>query len=43
MKLAEQAEVEDLRNYGVAATNAKRYELRLEPDRAEESSNETGS
>jgi hypothetical protein len=35
MKLAELAEAVELRNYGVVATNAKRYELRLEQDRAE--------
>lgn len=35
MKLAELAETVNLRNYGVVATNAKRYELRLERDRRE--------
>jgi putative transposase len=35
MKLAELAEAVGLGNYGVVATNAKRYELRLARDRAE--------
>jgi hypothetical protein len=35
MKLAELAEAVDLRNYGMEAINAKRYELRLAQDRAE--------
>jgi len=35
MKLAELARAVGLRNYGVVATNAKRYERRLEQDRAE--------
>jgi putative transposase len=35
MKLTELAEAVELRNYGVVATNAKRYELRLAQDRAE--------
>ncbi len=34
-KLAELAQVVDLRNYGVVGTNAKRYERRLERDRTE--------
>lgn len=35
LKLAELARLVDLRNYGVVATNAKRYERRLERDRPE--------
>ncbi|MBM3838102.1 MAG: hypothetical protein FJ398_09080 [Verrucomicrobia bacterium] len=35
MKLAELAQAVGLRNYGVVATNAIRYERRLEQDRAE--------
>jgi hypothetical protein len=35
MKLRELARLVGLRNYGVVATNAKRYELRLKEDRAE--------
>jgi REP element-mobilizing transposase RayT len=35
LKLAELAEVADLRNYGVVATNTKRYERRLARDRTE--------
>ena len=35
MKLVELAQAVGLRNYGVVATNTKRYELRLEWDRAE--------
>ena len=35
LKLAELAEVVGLRNYGVVATNTKRYERRLAQDRAE--------
>jgi putative transposase len=37
LKLRELAAAAELRNYGVVATNAKRYELRLERDRAERS------
>jgi len=35
LKLAELAKAVELRNYGVVATNARRYERRLEQDRAE--------
>lgn len=35
LKLTELAEMVDLKNYGVVATNAKRYERRLDRDRAE--------
>ena len=35
LKLGELAEAAGLRNYGVVATNVKRYEQRLEADRAE--------
>jgi hypothetical protein len=35
MKLAELVKAVELPNYGVVATNAKRYELRLEQDRTE--------
>jgi hypothetical protein len=35
MKLRELAKAVELRNYGVVATNVKRYEVRLERDRAE--------
>ncbi|MBM3833386.1 MAG: hypothetical protein FJ403_08960 [Verrucomicrobia bacterium] len=35
MKLAELAQTVEQRHYGVVATNAQRYERRLEHDRAE--------
>ena len=35
MKLRELAKAVELRNYGVVAANARRYERRLERDRAE--------
>jgi hypothetical protein len=35
MKLRELAKLVGLRNYGVVATNAKRYEPRLKEDHAE--------
>ena len=35
LRLAELASEADLRNYGVVATNSRRYERRLERDRAE--------
>ncbi len=35
LKLAELAQAVELRNYGVVATNASRYERRLERDRVE--------
>jgi hypothetical protein len=37
LKVRELVAAAELRNYGVVATNAKRYELRLERDRAEKS------
>ena len=37
LKLAELAREAEIRNYGVVATNGRRYQLRLERDRAEKS------
>jgi hypothetical protein len=35
LKLIQVAKEADIRNYGVVATNSRRYELRLERDRVE--------